>query len=206
MTPNEPTWAAQAPDPGAVVWHPEVARLLAEKGVGSGTVATDTLLLLRLWRSQVDGQGAGVEVTYDGLAEQVAMTRTRVREAIARLEKIGVLVPATVPGGGRSKLYGVDWSALGHDANVPEAPGQADEAPSTAPHRSGRGQARSGAVGRGRCAGIRQSGHLERRLGSRNALSPTGGGGDRSPGVTDQSVDTVAHRHGAPTAARSDRH
>lgn len=146
MTPNEPTWAAQAPDPGAVVWHPEVARLLAEKGVGSGTVATDTLLLLRLWRSQVDGQGAGVEVTYDGLAEQVAMTRTRVREAIARLEKIGVLVPATVPGGGRSKLYGVDWSALGHDANVPEAPGQADEAPSTAPHRSGRGQARSGAV------------------------------------------------------------
>lgn len=146
MTPNEPTWAAQAPDPGAVVWHPEVARLLAEKGVGSGTVATDTLLLLRLWRSQVDGQGAVVEVTYDGLAEQVAMTRTRVREAIARLEKIGVLVPATVPGGGRSKLYGVDWSALGHDANVPEAPGQADEAPSTAPHRSGRGQARSGAV------------------------------------------------------------
>jgi len=122
MTPNEPTWAAQAPDPEAVVWHPEVARLLAEKGVGSGTVATDTLLLLRLWRSQVDGQGAGVEVTYDGLAEQVAMTRTRVREAIARLEKIGVLVPATV------------------------APGQADEAPSTAPHRSGRGQARSGAV------------------------------------------------------------
>ena len=94
----------------------------------------------------MDGQGAGVEVTYDGLAEQVAMTRTRVREAIARLEKIGVLVPATVPGGGRSKLYGVDWSALGHDANVPEAPGQADEAPSTAPHRSGRGQARSGAV------------------------------------------------------------
>src|SRR5690606_26941992 len=52
MTPNEPTWAAQAPDPEAVVWHPEVARLLAEKGVGSGTVATDTLLLLRLWRSQ----------------------------------------------------------------------------------------------------------------------------------------------------------
>ena len=94
----------------------------------------------------MDGQGCGVEVTYDGLAEQVAMTRTRVREAIARLEKIGVLVPATVPGGGRSKLYGVDWSALGHDANVPEAPGQADEAPSTAPHRSGRGQARSGAV------------------------------------------------------------
>lgn len=92
MTPNEPTWAAQAPDPEAVVWHPEVARLLAEKGVGSGTVATDTLLLLRLWRSQVDGQGAGVEVTYDGLAEQVAMTRTRVREAIARLEKILSLI------------------------------------------------------------------------------------------------------------------
>ena len=141
MTPNEPTWAAQAPDPGAVVWHPEVARLLAEKGVGSGTVATDTLLLLRLWR---DGRGSMVEATYDSLAEQVAMTRTRVREAISRLEKIGVLVTATVPGGGRSKLYGVDWSALGHHATV--APGQAGETPPTAPHRSRRGQERSGAV------------------------------------------------------------
>ena len=146
MTSNEPTWAAQAPDPEAVVWHPEVARLLAEKGVGSGTAATDALLLLRLWRSQVDGQGAGVEVTYDGLAEQVVMTRTRVREAIARLEKIGVLVPATVPGGGRSKLYGVDWSALGHHAAVPEVPGQADETPPTAPDRARSGGARSGAV------------------------------------------------------------
>lgn len=141
MTPNEPTWAAQAPDPEAVVWHPEVARLLAEKGVGSGTVATDTLLLLRLWR---DGRGSMVEATYDSLAEQVAMTRTRVREAISRLEKIGVLVTATVPGGGRSKLYGVDWSALGHHATV--APGQAGETPPTAPHRSRRGQERSGAV------------------------------------------------------------
>ena len=141
MTPNEPTWAAQAPDPGAVVWHPEVARRLAAKGVGSGTVATDTLLLLRLWR---DGRGSMVEATYDSLAEQVAMTRTRVREAISRLEKIGVLVTATVPGGGRSKLYGVDWSALGHHATV--APGQAGETPPTAPHRSRRGQERSGAV------------------------------------------------------------
>lgn len=141
MTPIEPTWAAQAPDPEAVVWHPEVARLLAEKGVGSGTAATDALLLLRLWR---DGRGSMVEATYDSLAEQVAMTRTRVREAISRLEKIGVLVTATVPGGGRSKLYGVDWSALGHHATV--APGQAGETPPTAPHRAGRGQARSGAV------------------------------------------------------------
>lgn len=141
MTPNEPTWAAQAPDPEAVVWHPEVARRLAAKGVGSGTVATDTLLLLRLWR---DGRGSMVEATYDSLAEQVAMTRTRVREAISRLEKIGVLVTATVPGGGRSKLYGVDWSALGHHATV--APGQAGETPPTAPHRSRRGQERSGAV------------------------------------------------------------
>src|SRR5690606_20812589 len=87
MTWNEPAWAAQAPDPEAVVWHPEVARRLAAKGVGSGTVATDTLLLLRLWR---DGRGSMVEATYDSLAEQVAMTRTRVREAISRLEKIGV--------------------------------------------------------------------------------------------------------------------
>ncbi len=141
MTSNEPTWAAQAPDPEAVVWHPEVARRLAAKGVGSGTVATDTLLLLRLWR---DGRGSMVEATYDSLAEQVAMTRTRVREAISRLEKIGVLVTATVPGGGRSKLYGVDWSALGHHATV--APGQAGETPPTAPHRSRRGQERSGAV------------------------------------------------------------
>lgn len=141
MTPIEPTWAAQAPDPEAVVWHPEVARRLAAKGVGSGTVATDTLLLLRLWR---DGRGSMVEATYDSLAEQVAMTRTRVREAISRLEKIGVLVTATVPGGGRSKLYGVDWSALGHHATV--APGQAGETPPTAPHRSRRGQERSGAV------------------------------------------------------------
>mgnify|MGYP002129211950 FL=1 len=141
MTPIEPTWAAQAPDPEAVVWHPEVARLLAEKGVGSGTAATDALLLLRLWR---DGRGSMVEATYDSLAEQVAMTRTRVREAISRLEKIGVLVTATVPGGGRSKLYGVDWSALGHHATV--APGQAGETPPTAPHRSRRGQERSGAV------------------------------------------------------------
>lgn len=85
-----------------------------------------------------------VEATYDSLAEQVAMTRTRVREAISRLEKIGVLVTATVPGGGRSKLYGVDWSALGHHATV--APGQAGETPPTAPHRSRRGQERSGAV------------------------------------------------------------
>lgn len=141
MTSNEPTWAAQAPDPEAVVWHPEVARRLAAKGVGSGTVATDTLLLLRLWR---DGRGSMVEATYDSLAEQVAMTRTRVREAISRLEKIGVLVTATVPGSGRSKLYGVDWSALGHHATV--APGQAGETPPTAPHRSRRGQERSGAV------------------------------------------------------------
>jgi len=141
MTSNEPTWAARAPDPEAVVWHPEVARRLAAKGVGSGTVATDTLLLLRLWR---DGRGSMVEATYDSLAEQVAMTRTRVREAISRLEKIGVLVTATVPGGGRSKLYGVDWSALGHHATV--APGQAGETPPTAPHRSRRGQERSGAV------------------------------------------------------------
>ena len=199
MTPNEPTWAAQAPTQGPSSGTPRSPGSWPRRESGQARSPPT-----RFCPAPVEVPGTGRVRGWrspDGLAEQVAMTRTRVREAIARLEKIGVLVPATVPGGGRSKLYGVDWSALGHDERPQRRVRQ------TRPRRPL--PTAPGAVRRvrsGRSVGIRQpdTGHLERRRCSGNSLFSTGGG-DRPPGVTAQ-VSTRWLADMGLLLQRSDRH
>ena len=141
---SAPAFVAQGVASDAVVYSPRVVTMLIETGIGTGTAVTDSLVLMRIWKWNwiLDSVGdrrrfaedeeplPWKHLTFEQLAAQLVLSKSRVRDAIRRLLKWGLLQNRVVGerDGGTTAFYLVTWPSspdrrnpsVGPNAATPE--------------------------------------------------------------------------------------
>lgn len=125
-TDDAPRFVAQGVAREAIVFPPQVVDLIVELGGSPQCAVTDALVLMRVWKwNWIQDQAGRLHrsapdapalpwrsLTYDDLAAQTRLgSRNRVRDAVGRLEGIGLLstVVDTEAERGSRKWYLVTW-------------------------------------------------------------------------------------------------
>ncbi len=121
-----PAFVAQGVHRDAIVYHPQVVKLLVASGTSATSAVVDSLILMRVWKWNWVRDSTGeyrrfsldetelpwARLTYEDLAEQVGVSIGRVRDAVRRLEQSGHLLTRIMghPEHGSQKFYLVNWT------------------------------------------------------------------------------------------------
>lgn len=138
---SAPAFVAQGVASDAVVYSPRVVAMLIETGIGTGTAVTDSLVLMRIWKwnwilDSADDRRRFAEdeerlpwkhLTFEQLATQLVLSRSRVRDAVRRLLRWGLLQSRVVGerDGGTTTFYLVTWPAAPDRRNPSVTPNAA---------------------------------------------------------------------------------